>query len=281
MSGRRLRAAAVGGGGDGAGDGSGRVLVGHFGPPRAGERSPRSPSGTTRSPSGSCGVPASQSFLTKGVNLFLKTNPGFNVKITQVACDASPAFNTLLKSSEVAGTTPGHRAALRRRSGHPERPVPGAAQQLPAEVLRQLAERLEVRHRRLPGRSPTGRSTRCRTARATGTWSTTTRSCSRRRGSPTRSPRRGPSLVSLAKKLKAKGITPFDIGEKEGYVGAWTQDALISALVGDAGVLKMYYGRAVAGLAHADPAVHGLARAVRRRADQLRRAVAHLLERHR
>jgi len=49
-------------------------------------------------------------------------------------------------------------------------------------------------------------------------------------------------LITLAKKLKAKGITPFDIGEKEGYVGAWTQDALISALVGDAGVLKMYSG---------------------------------------
>jgi ABC-type glycerol-3-phosphate transport system substrate-binding protein len=39
---------------------------------------------------GSCGVPAADSFLTKGVNLFLKTNPGFNVKIAQVACDASP-----------------------------------------------------------------------------------------------------------------------------------------------------------------------------------------------
>jgi raffinose/stachyose/melibiose transport system substrate-binding protein len=50
-------------------------------------------------------------------------------------------------------------------------------------------------------------------------------------------------LIALGRKLKAKGITPFDIGEKEGYVGAWTQDALISALVGDAGVLKMYNGQ--------------------------------------
>src|SRR5580692_4362759 len=37
---------------------------------------------------GSCGVPASKSFLTKGVNLFEATKPGFKVKITQVACDA-------------------------------------------------------------------------------------------------------------------------------------------------------------------------------------------------
>ena len=43
---------------------------------------------------GSCGVPASQSFLTKGVNLFLKTNPGFNVKIIQTVCDGSTAFST-------------------------------------------------------------------------------------------------------------------------------------------------------------------------------------------
>ncbi len=47
---------------------------------------------------GSCGVPASQSFLTKGVNLFLKTNPGFNVKIIQTVCDGSTAFSTLLKT---------------------------------------------------------------------------------------------------------------------------------------------------------------------------------------
>jgi len=39
-------------------------------------------------------------------------------------------------------------------------------------------------------------------------------------------------------------MTPFSIGEKEGYVGAWTQDALISGLVGDDGVLQMYNGKA-------------------------------------
>src|SRR5580692_12102669 len=53
---------------------------------------------------GSCWVPAAQSFLTNGVNLFEQTKPGFKVKIDQVVCDGSPAFSTLLKSSEVAGT---------------------------------------------------------------------------------------------------------------------------------------------------------------------------------
>ena len=51
-------------------------------------------------------MPAAQSFLTKGVNLFEQTNPGFHVKIVQEPCDASTAFSTLLKSAETAGTTP-------------------------------------------------------------------------------------------------------------------------------------------------------------------------------
>ena len=51
------------------------------------------------------------------------------------------------------------------------------------------------------------------------------------------------AMVSLAKKIKAKGITPFEFGEKEGYFGAWTMDSLISGLGGNNGVLAMYNGK--------------------------------------
>ncbi|MGA7835323.1 MAG: hypothetical protein WCA31_08965, partial [Acidimicrobiales bacterium] len=55
---------------------------------------------------GSVGVPASKSFLTKGVDLFMKANPNINVKIIQEPMGSSTAFDTLLQSSELAGTTP-------------------------------------------------------------------------------------------------------------------------------------------------------------------------------
>jgi len=55
---------------------------------------------------GSEGVPASKSFLTKGVELFEKANPNIKVDITQEAFAASTQFETLLSSSEIAGTTP-------------------------------------------------------------------------------------------------------------------------------------------------------------------------------
>ena len=55
---------------------------------------------------GSVGVPASKSFLTKGVDLFEKANPNIDVKIMQEPMASSTAFDTLLQSAELAGTTP-------------------------------------------------------------------------------------------------------------------------------------------------------------------------------
>jgi raffinose/stachyose/melibiose transport system substrate-binding protein len=190
---------------------------------------------------GSCGVPASQSFLTKGVNLFLKTNPGFNVKITQVACDASPAFNTLLKSSEVAGTTPDIAQLY----------VGGQVIQN-GQYLVPLNSYLSKSYiNSLSGwkfvtdgyqSKPNGKI--YAVPYGAGYWYFVyyNKKLFAKAGITNPQPATWADLITLAKKLKAKGITPFDIGEKEGYVGAWTQDALISAEVGDAGVLKMYSG---------------------------------------
>jgi raffinose/stachyose/melibiose transport system substrate-binding protein len=186
-------------------------------------------------------VPASQSFLTKGVDLFLKTNPGFNVKISQVACDASPAFNTLLKSSEVAGTTPDIAQLY----------VGGQVIQN-GQYLVPLNSYLSKSYiNSLSGwkfvtdgfqSKPNGKI--YAVPYGAGYWYFVyyNKKLFAKAGITNPQPATWADLITLAKKLKAKGVTPFDIGEKEGYVGAWTQDALISALVGDAGVLKMYSG---------------------------------------
>ena len=55
---------------------------------------------------GSEGVAPSKSFLTKGVALFEKANPNIKVNIEQEPFACSTAFDTLLQSSELAGTTP-------------------------------------------------------------------------------------------------------------------------------------------------------------------------------
>ena len=190
---------------------------------------------------GSCGVPAADSFLTKGVNLFLKTNPGFNVKITQVACDASPAFNTLLKSSEVAGTTPDiaqlYVGGQVIQNGQYLVPLNSY---LSKSFINSLTGWKYVTdgYQSKPGGKiyavPYG----------AGYWYFVyyNKAMLARAGITNPQPTTWAGLIAIAQKLKAKGITPFAIGEKEGYVGAWTQDALISALVGDAGVLKMYSG---------------------------------------
>ena len=59
-------------------------------------------------------------------------------------------------------------------------------------------------------------------------------------------PRRRPGrLCSRTRRSsKAKGITPFEFGEKEGYFGAWPMDAMMSMLGGNQGVLNMYNGKA-------------------------------------
>jgi raffinose/stachyose/melibiose transport system substrate-binding protein len=190
---------------------------------------------------GSCGVPASQSFLTKGVEEFLKTDPGFNVKIDQVACDASPAFNTLLKSSEVAGTTPDivqlYVGGQVIQNGPYLVPL---NKYLSQSYINSLSGWKFV----TDGYQSKPHGNIYAVPYGAGYWYFVyyNKALFARAGITNPQPATWADLISMADKLKAKGITPFDIGEKEGYVGAWTQDALISAMVGDAGVLKMYSG---------------------------------------
>jgi raffinose/stachyose/melibiose transport system substrate-binding protein len=192
--------------------------------------------------SGSCGVPAAKSFLTKGVALFEKTNPGFKVKISQQQCDASTAFDTLLQSSETAGTTPDigqlYVGGQVIQNGKYLLPLNNL---LPKSYVSSLTGWQYV----TDGYGTKTNGSIFGVPFGAGYWySVYYNKKDFKTAGITTLPTTMAGLLADAQALKAKNITPFDIGEKEGYTGAWTQDAFISGLVGDAGVLKMYNGTA-------------------------------------
>ncbi|MGD0054419.1 MAG: ABC transporter substrate-binding protein [Acidimicrobiales bacterium] len=189
---------------------------------------------------GSVGVPASKSFLTKGVDLFEKANPNIHVDIIQEAFAASTSFETLLSSSELASTTPdigqlyvGGQVIQNAKFLDPLNKLLGSS------YINSLTGWQFVSKDYKLGDTiyavPYGdgyyytvyyNKTLFKKAGITGPLPTTWN-----------------GLVTLAKALKAKGVTPFEFGEKEGYFGAWVQDAMMSGLDGDAGVLAMFTGK--------------------------------------
>ncbi len=189
---------------------------------------------------GSQGIPASKSFLTKGVALFEKANPNIHVKILQEPFGSSTAFNTLLQSSELAGTTPdigqlyvGGQVIQNAKFLLPLNKVLGQS------YIKSLSGWQFVTQGYKTGGSiyavPYG----------AGYYYTVfyNKADFAKAGITGNPPTTWEAMVADAKKLKAKGITPFEFGEKEGYFGAWTLDALISGLGGNTGVLNMYTGK--------------------------------------
>jgi raffinose/stachyose/melibiose transport system substrate-binding protein len=189
---------------------------------------------------GSEGVAPSKSFLTKGVALFEKANPNIKVNIQQEPFAGSTGFNTLLQSSELAGTTPdigqlyvGGQVIQNAKFLLPLNKVLGSS------YINSLTGWQFVTQGYKTGGSiyavPFGAG-----YYYTVFYNTKLFAKAGITGPP---PTTWTGLVTLAKKLKAKGITPFEFGEKEGYFGAWTQDALISGLGGNTGVLNAYSGK--------------------------------------
>jgi len=189
---------------------------------------------------GSEGVAPSKSFLTKGVALFEKANPNIKVNIEQEPFAGSTGFNTLLQSSELAGTTPdigqlyvGGQVIQNAKFLLPLNKVLGSS------YINSLTGWQFVTQGYKTGGSiyavPFGAG-----YYYTVFYNTKLFAKAGITGPP---PSTWTGLVTLAKKLKAKGITPFEFGEKEGYFGAWTQDALISGLDGNTGVLNAYSGK--------------------------------------
>ena len=189
---------------------------------------------------GSVGVPASKSFLTKGVNLFMKANPSIHVKILQEPMASSTAFNTLLQSSELAGTTPDIGQLY----------VGGQVLQnakflLPLNTLFGQSYINSLTGWQFVNKGFKVNGTAYAVPYGAGYYYTVyyNKKLFAKAGITGPLPTTWEAMVSLAKKIKAKGITPFEFGEKEGYFGAWTMDSLISGLGGNNGVLAMYNGK--------------------------------------
>jgi raffinose/stachyose/melibiose transport system substrate-binding protein len=189
---------------------------------------------------GSVGVPASKSFLTKGVDLFEKANPNIHVDIIQEPFAASTSFETLLSSSELAGTTPdigqlyvGGQVIQNAKFLDPLNKLLGTSYINSLTGWQFVSKNYQVG------------STIYAVPYGDGYYYTVyyNKTLFKKAGITSALPTTWTGLVALGKELKAKGVTPFEFGEKEGYFGAWTQDALMSGLDGDAGVLAMFTGK--------------------------------------
>ena len=189
---------------------------------------------------GSQGIPAAKSFLTKGVALFMKANPNIKVKILQEPFGSSTEFNTLLQSSELAGTTPdigqlyvGGQVIQNAKFLLPLNKVLGSAY-----INSMTGWQFVTKGYKTGG-------TIYAVPYGAGYYYTVfyNKKLFAKAGVTPTLPSSWEAMVTMAKQLKAKGVTPFEFGEKEGYFGAWTLDSLISGLGGNDGVLAMFNGK--------------------------------------
>ncbi len=190
--------------------------------------------------SSSSTVPLSKSFLTLAVKEFEAANPDIKVNVLQEPYAASSQFDTLLRSTELAGTTPDiAQLYVGGQVIQNDQYLVALNNYLPKSYINSLTGwRFVTSGYQTSGKIyavPYGagyyyavyyNKKLMAKAGVKGPWPTT-----------------WAGLLALGKEIKAKGITPFEFGEKEGYQGAWTEDALISGLVGDNGVLNLFTGK--------------------------------------
>ena len=159
-------------------------------------------------------APGANGWLKKQVALYEKAHPKVKITVVTQSTDTlTSAFTTAAqtKSGPDIATqwatlpvlTPAWNGVLGRRS--------------PTTCPRARSRTGSARPRTCRAAS----SGRCRST-CSASPSSGTRRCSRRRASiRTRARRPGREFLADAKKLKAAGITPFGMGNKDGYGGAW------------------------------------------------------------
>lgn len=186
------------------------------------------------------GVPLSKSWLTAGVKKFEAQHHNIKVNLVQEPFAASTAFETLLHSTEVGGTTPtiGQLYVGGQVIENAKYLVP-LNKYLPKSYIKSLTGWQFV----TTGYKKGGKI--YAVPYGTGAYYSVyyNKSLMAKAGVKGPWPTTWTGLIDLGKKIKAKGVQPFEFGEKEGYQGAWTQDGLISGLGGNTGVLKMFFGK--------------------------------------
>jgi raffinose/stachyose/melibiose transport system substrate-binding protein len=188
------------------------------------------------------GVSNANFWPNKALQLFQQQYPNIKVKVIATPQDAQSAFATLLKSSEVAGNTPDVGGLFA-----------GGQILQNTDYLLQLNKYVSPAFK---GSLYTGWQFATAGFKNSGPiygvpygagyyyFVYYNKALFKKAGISTSAlPTTWPGLITLAKQVKAKGILPFQFGEKDGYYGAWTQDALISGEVGTQGVLSMFAGK--------------------------------------
>jgi ABC-type glycerol-3-phosphate transport system substrate-binding protein len=185
------------------------------------------------------GVPLSKSWLTAAVKMFEAENRDIKVNLIQEPFAASTAFETLLHSTEVGGTTPtiGQLYVGGQVIENAKYLVP-----LNKYLKKSFIESLSGWQFVTTGYRAGGKI--YAVPYGTGAYYSVyyNKKLMAKAGVKPPWPTTWTGLIALGKKIKAKGVQPFEFGEKEGYQGAWTQDGLISGLDGNTGVLKMFFG---------------------------------------
>jgi raffinose/stachyose/melibiose transport system substrate-binding protein len=188
------------------------------------------------------GVSNADFWPTKALKMFQAQNAHIQVKVVPTPQDAQSSFAALLKSSEVAGNTPDVAGLFA-----------GGQILQNANYLLQLNKYISPTFKQS---LYTGWQFATKDFKTSGPvygvpygagyyyFVYYNKALFKKAGVNTTSlPTTWPQLITLAKQLKSHGILPFQFGEKDGYYGAWTQDALISSEVGTQGVLNMFAGK--------------------------------------
>ena len=188
------------------------------------------------------GVSNANFWPNRAIKLFEQMHPAIKVQVVATPANATSSFAALLKSSEVAGNTPDVAGLF---AG--------------GQVLQNTSYLLPLNRYISPSFKKslyTGWQFATADFKASGPiygvpygagyyyFVYYNKALFKKAGVNTNAlPTTWPGLVSLAKKIKAHHILPFQFGEKDGFYGAWTEDALISSEVGTQGVLSMYAGK--------------------------------------
>lgn len=181
-------------------------------------------------------------WMQKAVQRFEQQHPNISVKLEKTPDPASPAFQTLLTSSIMSGTTPdlGNLFAGGMLLGAKKGLLP-LNQYIDPEMKRTLTAGWDMVS---PNFDAGG--THYGVPYGAGNWFFiyyNKKLMAKAGANVALPPKDWASLIDLSQRLKGAGVQPFVLGDKDGFSGIWTQDALLSGALGTSGVVEMSQGK--------------------------------------
>jgi raffinose/stachyose/melibiose transport system substrate-binding protein len=185
------------------------------------------------------GISTSQYWVNRAISLFNETHPTIHVKVDPAPNAASAAFETELRTSEVAGNLPD---VIQLYDGG--QVLENAKYLLPLNryISSSFKKSLNVGWQWVSS-NYSNNGTIYGVPFGEGYWYVVFYNKKDfAKAGIKQLPSTWTEVMSDAHQLKKAGMLPFEVGEQQGYTGAWTEDAFISSLIGTKGVLEMYDG---------------------------------------